>query len=313
MRHVLDGDGAQAFAGLMDSLVAHWRRTVAVILTAFCLSACSTRHFIVQGMADELASQSQLQEEDLGLARDASAFYLKLSEALLQEVPDNARLAESVASGFTQYAYAFVASEADKVEERDIKAALALRNRAAKLYLRAHRHAMQALERAYPGFRKALESSNQADLPPLEARHVGLAYWASAAWGGYISLSKDHPEVVADLPLAVRLAHWAYAKDARYGEGALASLMGTFETARPGGSPSRAAGYFDEAIALGAGHSAGPVLAKAEAIALPQGKRVEFEDLLQQSLSISAAHPSLANAVARERAQWLLGKVEDLF
>jgi hypothetical protein len=29
---------------------------------------------------------------------------------------------------------------------------------------------------------------------------VALAYWGAAAWGGLISLSKDDPDTVADLP-----------------------------------------------------------------------------------------------------------------
>ena len=66
-------------------------------------------------MADALVMPGQSTEEDLYLARDASAFYLKLSEVVLYETPGNLRLAESVAAGFTQYAYAFVSFEADQV------------------------------------------------------------------------------------------------------------------------------------------------------------------------------------------------------
>jgi hypothetical protein len=57
---------------------------------------------IVQGVASELASQGQAPEEDLILAREASAFYLKLSESLLRETPGHGPLAEAVAAGFTQ-------------------------------------------------------------------------------------------------------------------------------------------------------------------------------------------------------------------
>jgi hypothetical protein len=38
-------------------------------------------------MADELASQGQADEDDLLLARDASPFYLKLSESMLRRTP----------------------------------------------------------------------------------------------------------------------------------------------------------------------------------------------------------------------------------
>lgn len=284
-----------------------------VLAAAVACSACSPKHLIVQGLASELAAQGQAPEDDLVLAREASAFYLKLSEALLREVPDNAQLSESVAAGFTQYAYAFVAMEADRLEATDAKAAQALRERAARLYARAHRHAMAALERATPGFRKALEQPGTAQPPALQAPQVGLAYWAAAAWGGLISLSKDQPDTVADLPLVVRLAHTAYAKDPGFGQGALASLMGTLEAARPGGGPAQALQYFDQAIALGAGRNAGALLAKAEGIALPAGQREAFESLLRQALAVAQAHPDLQNAVARERALWLLGHADDLF
>ena len=278
-----------------------------------CLSACSPKHLIIQGIANELSNQGRVQEDDLVLAREASAFYLKLSEALLIEVPDNTKLSESVAIGFTQYAYAFVSFEAERIESKDAKAAHALRERAVRLYSRANRHAMAALERAHPGFRKLLESTQPADWPQLENEYVGLAYWAAASWGGLISLSKDSPDTVADLPLAVRLAHLAYTKDPRYGNGSLASLMGTFETARAGGSSAQALMYFDQAIAFGATLSAGPLVAKAEGASLPNGNRLEFETLLHQALAVCIAHPDMQNAVVRERAQWLLGIADDLF
>jgi predicted anti-sigma-YlaC factor YlaD len=297
------------------------RYAAGMALALLFLGGCSPKHLIVQGVGNELASQTQLPEDDLVLAREASAFYLKLSEGLLAQTPDNAKLSESVATGFTQYAYAFVSFEAERIESRDVRAAQSLRARAARLYLRANRHAMAALERAQPGFRKALDharpgaepGSAPAHSPVLLRENIGLAYWAAASWGGYISLSKDSPDIVADLPLVIRLAQLAYAKDPRYGDGALAALMGTLETVRAGGSQARALQYFDEAIAFGAERSAGPWVAKAESISLPSGNRIEFETLLAKALAISVAHPDLQNTVMRERTLWLLGITDELF
>lgn len=288
-------------------------RVLGWLLLVLLLGGCSARQLLVQGMASELAAQGAVPEDDLVLAREASAFYLKLSEALLREVPDNLALSESVATGFTQYAYAFVALEAERLDNQDAKAAQRLRERAARLYGRAQRHAMAALERAQPGFAQALASAQSADWPRLPAAQVGLAYWAAASWGGLISLSKDQPDSVADLPLAVRLARLAYEQQPRYGQGALASLMGNFEAARPGGSAPQALQYFDQAIALGGQRSAGPWVAKAEGVALAAADRPAFEALLQQALRVAAQHPGLQNAVMRERALWLLGSADDLF
>jgi predicted anti-sigma-YlaC factor YlaD len=277
------------------------------------LSACSAREVIVQGVANELATQGAAAEEDLQLAREASAFYLKLSESVLREVPGNLRLAEAVAGGFTQYAYAFEALEAERIESRDARAAHILRERAARLYGRAHSHAMAALERTTPGFGRALTSQDPAHWPVITDAQVGVAYWAAASWGGLISLSKDDPEVVADLPLAIRLAGIAWAKAPDFGEGALASLMGTFEAARPGGSGTRAAAYFDRAIATGGNKNAGVFVARAEAIELPAGHRAAFEALLRKALVAGVNRPNLQNEIMRGRAQWLLDTADDLF
>jgi hypothetical protein len=287
-------------------------RWATLVLTVMC-AACSPRHLIVQGLASELASQGQAPEDDLVLAREASAFYLKLSESLLREAPGNLALAEAVAGGFTQYAYAFVQFEAERLEARDARSAQQLRERAQALYRRAHRHAMTALEQHSPGLLKALSATTTTGMPPLRADQIGVAYWAAASWGALISLSKDDPDAVADLPAAMRLAGLAYTASPEHGAGALATLMGSFEASRPGGSRTLAEKYFDEAIHLGRDSHAGPLVAKAENIALAAGNRAAFELLLQQALRVSSTQRNLPNSVMRARALWLLENADDLF
>lgn len=284
-----------------------------MLLVALILCGCSARQLIVHELGNELAAQGQAAEDDMLLARDAAAFYLKLTESLLQEGPGNQRLAQAVAGGFTQYAYAFVAFEADRIEARDARAAQTMRVRAARMYARAHRHALAALEHHLPGFARALASADPAAWPSLSEEQVALAYWGAASWGGLISLSKDDPETVADLPLAIRLATLAHNRAPDHGEGALAALMGSFEAARPGGSRLVAETYFDRAVALGAGRNAGAFVAKAENIALPQGDRATFESLLRQALRAADTRRDLQNEVMRARALWLLETIDDLF
>jgi len=299
-----------------NSLRCRAAASLLALLSAVVLGACSPRQLVIGGIADELAAQSRSAESDLELAREASAFYLKLSEAILRQEPGHRALAESVAGGFTQYAFAFVACEADRLEDQDARAAERLRQRAAKLYERAHRHAMHALEKEQPGFARALASPQAKDWPPLRPEQVGLAYWAAASWGGWISLAKDSPETVADLPLAVRLTQLAWAVDPAWGEGALSGLLGAYEAARPGGSRQQALAYFDQAIAQSAGRGAGALVGKAEGYAQPAGDRALFESLLQAALAIrdEAGSPlALQNEVMRRRARWLLEKADDLF
>ena len=285
-----------------------------VVALALLLGACSPRQLIVGSLADELAGQAQGSENDLELLRDAAPFHLKLSEAILARQPGHQALAESVAAGFTQYAYAFVAFEADRLDATDTRAAEQLRRRAARLYQRGRDHALAALEARHPGFATAL--AQPAAALRLGADDVPLAYWGAAAWGGLISLSKDAPDTVADLPLAIRLARLAWEADPAFGNGDLASLMGSFEVARPGGTPAGAARFFDEAIRLSGGRSVGAFVAKAEGIAQPAGDKAAFRALLGQALALpeapAGAH-SLADEVMRRRARWLLDNTDDLF
>ena len=287
---------------------------LAALTAALLLSACAPRQMVLGQLADELAAQGQAAETDLELARDAAPFYLKLSESVLRPQPQHAGLAAAVAGGFTQYAYAFVAFEADRLDATDTRAAEQLRRRAARLYQRGRDHARAALEARHPGFATAL--AQPAAALRLGADDVPLAYWGAAAWGGLISLSKDAPDTVADLPLAIRLARLAWETDPTYGKGDLASLMGSFEVARPGGTPAGAARFFDEAIRLSGGRSVGAFVAKAEGIAQPAGDKAAFRALLGQALALpeapAGAH-SLADEVMRRRARWLLDNTDDLF
>jgi predicted anti-sigma-YlaC factor YlaD len=172
---------------------------------------------------------------------------------------------------------------------------------------------MRALELSSPGFGAKLAHADTKQWPLISQGQVGLAYWAAASWGGYISLSKDAPDAVADFPLAYRLATLAWKANPNYGNGGLSSLMGSFESAQPGGSLVKATQYFDAAITISQGKNAGPYIAKAEGIALAQGEREAFESLLRKAIETSDKHPDLSNTLMRERAQWLLQSVDDLF
>lgn len=264
-------------------------------------------------MADRLAAPSAVgEEEDLELARQAAPSFLKLTEAVLHEVPDHLGLAEVVSSGFAQYSYAFVASEAERLQARDARAAQLLSQRAARLYRRAQAHAMAALELRWPGLTRSLAQPGASE-QPLPDEAVGLAYWAAAAWGGWISLSKDRPEVVADLPLAMTLARRAWMRQPGHGDGALAALLGSFEAGRPGGRPEAAQAYFDGALAASQGRNPAVLVAMAEALAQPAGDRQRFETLLRQAVALAEPRRDPGAQVAAQRARWLLQGADDLF
>src|SRR5262245_3132304 len=81
-------------------------------------------------------------DNDPDLVKAAVPFSLKLMESLLEENPRHTGLRFAAASGFAQFAYAFVQQDADELEENDLAGAEALRSRARRLYLRARDHGL---------------------------------------------------------------------------------------------------------------------------------------------------------------------------
>ncbi len=283
-------------------------------LFAGTLTGCATNKLLATMVANQLASQGTDSEEDLLLARDAAPFFLKFGESVLAKVPEHRLLSETLAAGFVRYSWAFVAFEADKIESRNAREALRLRERAVRLYARAEAHAMRALEQHHPGIGERLRAATRNQAPiTLSPNDAGIAYWACAAWGSRIALSKGNAEALAELPSVIRLANALAACCESWGDGAVPALMGSLEAGRPGGRLVEAQGWFDKADNLSAGRNAGLPLARAEAIALPAGDRTDFERLIRLSIAIAKNNPGIENAIMLERANWLLETIDDRF
>lgn len=219
-------------------------------------AGCSIRRMAVNAAGDALAggsSRTFATDNDPDLVKAAAPFSLKLMEALLEENPRHKGLRLTSASGFTQFAYAFVQQEADELEEKDLASAEALRGRARRLYLRARDHALRGLEATHDDFEMKLRAAPGASAQSLTRKDVPLVYWAAVSWAAAISLSKDNPDLVAEMPIVEALVDRALALDEAYDHGALHGFLITFEMSRPGraGKPSeRARRHFARAMEL---------------------------------------------------------------
>lgn len=285
------------------------------------LGGCSIERYAIGKLGDALAKSGSTfaSDDDPELVRQAVPFSLKLIESLLSEEPEHAGLLLAATRGFTQYAYAFVQQDAERSEAVDLAASEALRHRAQRLYLRARGYGLRALELAHPG----LEARLRAD-PCAAARELGKAdlervYWLAAAWGGALTQSKDSPALLADQPIVEALFDRALALDEGCDEGALHTVLISYEASRPGarrGWEERARAHFARAVELSGGRRAGPFVALAESVAVQEQQRREFETLLGKALAIDAdAHPEnrLETLVLQARARWLLARAGELF
>lgn len=305
----------------MRTWARRWAGVVLALLAGVAGAGCSVRRMAVNALGDALAGGTAgwAADEDVELIRDATPFALKTIETLLAESPRHRGLLLAAASGFTQYAYAFVHSEADYIEDDQLARATAMRRRAVRLYLRAKTYGLRGLEVAHPGLGERLLANPAAAVALTRREDAPLLYWTAAAWGAAISLAKDDAELAADLPAVEALARRALALDESQGEGAVHDFFIAFEGGRPaaaGGSAERARHHFEQAVALSRGLRAAPYVTLAESVCVAQQNRAEFEALLQRALAVDLdAAPALrlANQVAQRRARWLLARSAELF
>jgi predicted anti-sigma-YlaC factor YlaD len=148
---------------------------------------------------------------------------------------------------------------------------------------------------------------------------VPLLYWTAAAWASAISLSKDNPELVGQIPAMEALMDRALELDESYGHGSIHTFMISYEMSRAGaaGDPAaRARKHFERAMALARGTDASPLVALAEAVTIQKQDVKEFESLLNRALAVNPdANPDtrLLNTVMQRRARWLLSRQSELF
>jgi predicted anti-sigma-YlaC factor YlaD len=289
---------------------------------ALCFgSGCSMRHYAINAFADALAETGGVYaaDDDIELIGAATPFGLKTIEALLESTPEHRGLLLAAASGFTQYAYVFVDMPAAELEERDVAAAYAQHARARRLYLRARNYGLRGLEVAHPGLTSRLQTDPDAAVAGAAVDDVPLLYWTGLSWAGAISLSKDDPDLVADLPSVTALIDRALELDESFDHGAIHVFLIGYAMSRRGledDAVLRARRHFERAVELADGRQAAPYVAFAEAVCVAEQNREEYEMLLGQALALDTeVRPEwrLANLVMQRRARWLLAKTDEYF
>ncbi len=290
------------------------------VLVFIFTSGCSVRQFAVNRLGDAFSGGGTAfaSDDDPELVKAAAPFSLKLMESLLAESPRHSGLLLAAASGYTQYAYAFVQQNADEAEDRDWSEATVLRDRARLLYLRARNFGLRGLGVTYAGFEKNLRETPRETARVVERVDVPLLYWTAASWAAAISLSKNNPDLIADLPYVEALIDRALELDETFASGVIHTFLISYEPARKGGSAGAEAlsrRHFERAVALSGGRQAGPFVALAESVSLPNQDIAEFESLLNKALSINVNDVPewrLANLIMQRRARWLLARKDSL-
>ncbi len=294
------------------------RRLLPVLAGLSLAPGCSS--LIANLAADRLSGDGTAfaSDNDPDLVRDAIPFSLKLIDSLLESSPDNAKLLLAAASGYTSYAYGFLAVDAEGLESKDPEASRELFARVRKLLRRGSRYGFRGLEARHKGFGARFEQDRKAAVAQLEKDDLPLVYWTAAALGAGISISKDDMNAVGRLPEVEALMARALVLDETWGEGSIRELMISLDTRSEtmGGNPKRAREDLDRALQLSRGKKISPYVTWAEAVAVPAQNRKLFNEMLDKALAFDPDEEPrfrLVNLIAQRRARWLKARADDLF
>ena len=284
-------------------------------------SGCSLKTIAVGAVADAIAGSGAgyASDDDIAFVGAASPFGLKTTEGLLEEVPEHRGLLLAAARGFTQYAYVYIEQPANEIETFDVGFAYAERARARNMYVRARDYGLRGLAVAHPDIATTIYRDPEVALSKTTVDDVAFLYWTAAAWASAISLAKDDPALIADLPAVEALIDRAYELDESFDDGAIHVFLISYAMSQSGlrqDAAARARQHFDRALELSDGLQAAPYVAFAEAVTVTEQDRSEFQRMLELALVIDIdTKPEwrLANLVMQRRARWLLVHRDDLF
>ena len=276
----------------------------------------------LMGHIAETGLPAYLREADLGLAEAALAASVKLTEALLETVPDDTRLLLQAVQGIAGYTYAFVEARLEEARGHDPGQVRAHAQRAQRLYQRGLQYGLRLLSQYHPALLHApslpLETLT-LHLRQLDREAVPALLWTSFCWGGFLNLERTALETATALPLFQAMLTRLLELDETYFYGLPHLLQAVHDasfSAALGGNLSQAQDHFARASALSQGRLLLVPLLEAQYYAVQVQDRPLFAQRLQQVLDAPETlfpEQALLNAVAKQRAALLLRRLDELF
>jgi len=295
-------------------------RTLLAVLAALAAPSCSGLVANIAGDALSGDGTTFSSDDDPELVREAIPFGLKTMESLLASSPEHVGLLTSTASGFTQYAYAFVQQDANEAEATDPARARLLRARAKRLFHRAVGYGFRGLTASWgDDFPAAFEKDRKAAVARFDKDEVPLLYWTAAALAAEISLSKDDMALIGRLGEVEALMGRALELDPDWGDGSIREFYVTYDNSRDeshGGGEKRAREHYEHVLALTKGKKIGPLVTWAEVVAVQKQDKKLFDEMLDKALAFNPDEEPrfrLVNLIAQRRARILKAAAADLF
>ena len=197
----------------------------------------------------------------------------------------------------------------------------AQKTRANAMYLKAKTYGLRALSRKNKRFARAMNGSYDdfiQSLAGFKKQDAEALLTTATAWVMWIIANSDSPAALGDMPRVLEMMKRVNKLDAGIRQGGVDQFYGIYFTVLPlggGRDLDKARQHFERSIKI-----AGPDYLLNQVTVAEFYARYAFDqELFENTLkSVLAANPqvpefTLMNAVAKMRAQALLGQVDELF
>jgi len=284
-------------------------RQAAFFVIALVLSGCSIQHLAIQSLTDVFENSFEVlnEESDLLLAEQAIASNLKTLEGILRTDPENTRLLFLLTQAYSAYALGFV-EDTDPYRAREMYR----RGRDYGLRILVRNSAFgDAINGPLEDFERILQTFDGEDLPEV--------FWTALGWGGFIKLSKDDPEALAQLPRVVAMMRFVLSHNEDYYYGGAHLFFGTWFVSRSkvlGGDPDSSKYHFERCIEIGEGRFLLPYVYYARYYAVQVQDRGLFEELLQKVMTTPSdvmPEQGLVNSISKRKAEMYLNEIDAYF
>ncbi|MBN2527809.1 MAG: hypothetical protein JXR76_15575 [Deltaproteobacteria bacterium] len=279
---------------------------------------CNYKRMVINSsyLMVEEATFAFYEETDTQLAKEAAPANLKLVEGMARGAPDNVEVLLAASQLIGMYAFGFLEDSTDDENSQEMANA-----RAARLYFRAFNYASAALQQRadfahmmamdISDFENALKEYDEEDVPGL--------FWAAFNFGLYINMSRADLSAIAQMSKVQAMAKRVIALDESYFYGGAHLILMVYNGVLGptlGGSPAKTKKAYYRASSLSNETFLMTRYLYARYYCVQTQNRWLFEKLLKDILDAPddlLASQALSNALAKEKAQRLLAKADDLF
>jgi hypothetical protein len=288
-------------------------------------SACDLAAFAANSTAGvfERAGPAFNEHWDYEFAGEAAPGGVMQLEGLHRVIPDNEVILLSAARGYVGYAYGYVEDQIERNDPMNLEREEQLKTRARWMYLRARYFAFRLLRQRHDGFDEAREAGLEAFQRWLQEEFddeedAEELFWAGYTWGSAINVSREDPNMIADLSFARAMIEREVELDPSYFNAGGVTFMAVINASFPealGGNPERGRELFERALELTDRKFLLIQYNYARTYAVQTNNREMFDQLIAEVLEAGdiSAENRLPNKIAQRRARWLRSQADQLF